>query len=118
MSKHAVVQAAELELLESSTRSKPARMEELLHPAFVEIGRSGRHWTRAEVIEALAVEPMRAAPEADEWDFVELAEHLVLVTYRIRSGVRRSRHASVWDTSAAAARLRYHQGTVIPPQFQ
>ena len=34
------IQAAELELLGSSTRTKPARMGELLHPEFIEIGRS------------------------------------------------------------------------------
>ena len=118
MNKHAVVQAAELELLESSTRGKAARMKEMLHPEFVEIGRSGRRWTRSEVIEALAGEPRRAAPEVDEWAFIDLAEHLVLVTYRLHTGTRQSRHSSVWDTSAAAARLRFHQGTVIPTEFQ
>ncbi|MFB9795831.1 DUF4440 domain-containing protein [Arthrobacter citreus] len=118
MNQHADVQNAELELLESSTRSQAARMEELLHPEFVEIGRSGRRWTRAEVIDALGGEALRPAPDADEWGFVDLAEHLVLLTYRLRTGTRQSRHASVWDTSGATARLRFHQGTVIPREFQ
>lgn len=118
MSAHTEIQAAELELLESSTRSDPARVRELLHPDFVEIGRSGRRWTRGEVIEAMGREDKHPVPETDEWNFAELAPHLVLVTYRIRSGTRQSRHASVWDTSAAALRLRYHQGTVIPQEFQ
>jgi hypothetical protein len=118
MSKHAVVQAAELELLESATRGNAVRLEELLHPEFGEIGRSGRQWARTEVIAALAGEARRPAPEADEWGFVDLAEELVLVTYRLRTGTRQSRHSSVWDTSAGAARLRFHQGTVIPAEFQ
>ena len=118
MTAHSLIQTAELELLESSTRGNAARVRELLHPDFVEIGRSGRRWTREEVIEALGREDKRPVPDTDEWDFTQLAPHLVLATYRIRSGTRQSRHASVWDTSAAAPRLRYHQGTVIPPEFQ
>ena len=118
MTAHTLIQTAEMELLESSTRGNAPRVRELLHPDFLEIGRSGRRWTRAEVIEALNREAARPVPDTDEWDFTELAPHLVLVTYRIRSGTRQSRHASLWDTSAATARLRYHQGTVVPPDFE
>lgn len=118
MSVHSKIQTAELELLASTTRSNAERVGELLHPEFVEVGRSGRRWTRGEVIRALSLEDRRPTPEADEWDFADLGPDLVLVTYRLRAGTRQSRHASVWDTSASALRLRYHQGTVIPLEFQ
>ena len=85
------IQAAELELLGSSTRTKPARMGELLHPEFIEIGRS------------LATYRLRtpAGPAAVPGSPVEPGPV--------------SRHSSVWDISAPQARLRFHQGTVILP---
>lgn len=61
------VKAAELELLSNATRHSAVRAAELLHPDFVEIGRSGRRWTRDETIAALAEEDEHAEPETDEW---------------------------------------------------
>lgn len=119
MGTHGQIRASELELLASSTRSNAARLRRLLHPEFLEIGRSGRRWTREEMIASLGDEEQRPAPETDEWEFSDLAPHLVLVTYRIQTGTtedpghRQSRHTSVWDTSSGQPRLRFHQGTPV-----
>lgn len=107
------VKDAELALLDADTRRDPRRVRELLHPSFVEIGRSGRRWTRDDIVEALAGESGRTAPETDEWQFVDLAPHLVLVTYLLSSPAGRSRHASVWDVSGGSPVMRFHQGTPI-----
>ena len=113
MSKYDAIRAAERELLTSSTRRDGARLRELLHPDFVEIGRSSRRWNRDEIVESLATEDERLTPTAQHWDFVDFSSCLVLVTYRIRSGDVESTHASVWDTSTEPLRIRFHQGTVI-----
>ena len=119
MGVHGTIRTAELELLASSTRADAARLRRLLHPEFLEIGRSGQRWTREDIIAALGAEDQRPTPETDEWEFSQLAPHLFLVTYRIRSGTPldsgtpRSRHASVWDTSTGQPRLRFHQGTPV-----
>ncbi len=118
MERHEEIRAAELELLASSTRGDAARLGQFLHPEFVEIGRSGRRWTRDEIIASLGTEESLPAPETDEWEFMEPAPHLVLVTYRIRSGtsdsgVSSSRHVSVWDAASGKPRLRFHQGTPV-----
>jgi ribonuclease HI len=68
---------------------------ELLHADFVEIGRSGRRWSRDEIVAALSAERERVAPETDEWRLSELGPDLALVTYLIRGvdgdvGTRRS----------------------------
>ncbi|GEB96186.1 nuclear transport factor 2 family protein [Microbacterium lacticum] len=107
------VKAAELALLDSEVRRDPDRVRELLHPEFVEIGRSGRRWTRSATIAALESEHERVAPETDEWSFNEVSLSLVLVTYRITGGAGSSRHASLWDVSGAVPMIRYHQGTLI-----
>jgi 2'-5' RNA ligase len=107
------VKAAELSLLDSAVRRDPDRVRALLHPKFVEIGRSGRRWTRSATIAALKSEHERVAPETDEWLFNEVSPSLVLVTYRITGGAGSSRHASLWDVGGAIPMMRYHQGTLI-----
>lgn len=108
------VRAAELALLDPHVRRDAARVDELLHPDFSEIGRSGRLWNRAEIIAALGREEGRIVPEADEWAFDAVAPDLVLVTYRLRTQGGTSRHASLWDVGGSSPRIRFHQGTVLP----
>lgn len=110
-----VVKDAELALLTSDIRRDPGEVDKLLHADFVEIGRSGRIWTRDEIVAALGAEPPRETPVPDEWRFNELAPDLVLVTYLLRSGTGCSRHSSVWDLSNGVPEIRFHQGTVAPP---
>jgi hypothetical protein len=86
----------------------------LLHEDFVEIGRSGRRWTRDEIIASLGEEGDRSAPDVDEGAFVSLSSELVLVTYRVRGGRGESRHASIWDVGTEPPQMRFHQGSVVP----
>lgn len=108
-----MIKAAELELMASSTRRSSPRIQALLHEGFVEIGRSGRRWTRDELVASLAEDDDRSVPEVDEWAVVSLSRELVLVTYRIRDARGESRHASIWDIGAESPQLRFHQGTVV-----
>lgn len=78
-----MLKAAELDLMTSSTRRNSPRVRALLHEDFVEIGRSGRRWTREDVVAALAEEDGLPAPEVDEWKFVSWPPALVLATYRV-----------------------------------
>lgn len=110
----AVIHAAETALLSSEIRGDPDAAGGLLHPDFTEIGRSGRRWTRAEILEALADEPARQAPTADDWRFVDVALDTVLVTYRLRSDTTVSRHSSLWVVSDGTPRMLFHQGTLVP----
>jgi len=105
------IREAEQDLLTTAVRQDARRLRELLHPDLVEIGRSGRLWTRTDLLVDLVEESPRETPETDEWDLRTLDTNTVLVTYRVTSGPRVSRHASIWDTSAAAPTLRFHQGT-------
>lgn len=109
----AKVRAAEEELLTSATRHDAARLRELLHPDFVEVGRSGRRWTREDIIAALLEEKDRPTPRTDEWEVREVAADVILVTFRVEGRERSSRHASMWIVHEGKPRLRYHQGTFV-----
>lgn len=109
------VHEAELTLLESDTRRDRARVLDLLHADFIEIGASGRRWTRDEIVDALAAEQIRDAPRTDEWRFLELATDIVLVTYRLHTHIGASLRSSVWDTTTGTPKIRFHQGTPTQP---
>lgn len=111
-----VVRAAEEELLTSAVRRDRARVRELLHPDFIEVGRSGRRWTRDEIVDALADEGERPPTLTDEWEFLELAPHLALATYVIRSANGDSRHSSIWALDRGQLQMRFHQGTFVIEQ--
>ncbi|MCA0307240.1 MAG: DUF4440 domain-containing protein [Actinobacteria bacterium] len=110
-----IVEDAELALLANDTRQDPDAVDRMLHRDFVEIGRSGRLWRRADTLSSLRSEDARESPVVDEWRFEEISADLILVTYRLRTSAGQSRHSSIWDLAARPPQIRFHQGTVIPP---
>jgi uridine phosphorylase len=112
---HDRVRELEIALLTGEVRRNPTQVQQLLHPEFAEIGRSGTRWTREDILASLASEPAgRTTPETDDWAFADLAPGVLQVTYRIKAHDRVSRHSSIWDVEADPPRLRFHQGTVVP----
>ena len=107
------VRDLELRLLDPVVRADRAAVEQLLDPAFTELGASGRVWDRQAVIEALSEEPGERA-EVQGLAAEHLARDVVLVTYRARTPARSSLRASVWVRHGDAWRVRFHQGTPIP----
>lgn len=101
-------------LLSPDVRARADRVAALLHPDFVEHGASGRVWDRDSVVEALPADP-GVVGEAGDFVPARLAEDVVLLTYRIR-GPRETTRSSVWVRGGAAGwRMRFHQGTLVPP---
>lgn len=73
----------ELALLSSEVRQSASRVDELLDPDFREIGASGRLWTRAEIVAALARElpDAEGSIEVTEMTGEVIGPDLVLLTY-------------------------------------
>ena len=99
---------AERHLLDPAVRADRDAVDQLLHQDFVEIGRSGRPWTRAAIFEALLADP-EVSGEPEDMTVDELASGCALVTYTL-DGIRRS---SVWIRKAGRWQVRFHQGTPI-----
>jgi hypothetical protein len=116
----AVDDAGELRRLEASlwrdeTRFDRVHMERILAPDFVEIGCSGRAYTRDEII-ALEPQPIAARLPLREFRPHPLADGIVLITYISETGedeVRICRRSSLWIATPAGWRLRFHQGTPV-----
>jgi ribonuclease HI len=97
-------------LLRADVRADAARVEQLLHPDFLEFGASGRSWHRAAIVDSLAADPTTSGV-ATGFAPVRLADDVVLLTYRV-DGDPGSLRSSVWLRNGTAGwRLRFHQGT-------
>ena len=111
------LQALEVELHHPGTRCSRARLEELLHPDFDEVGRSGRTYDRETVLAFLASQATHAAVEPDGFRLALLAPNVALLTYRSahrQPGGALHMHthrSSLWMHESAGWRMRYHQGT-------
>jgi len=112
------LQALEAELHHPGSRCSRARLEQLLHPQFHEVGRSGQAYTRDTVIGYLASVTAQPAVEADQYAVMALADGCALLTYRsarrLPDGTRAEHalRASVWQRTTLGWQLVYHQGTV------
>jgi hypothetical protein len=113
----ATLSALEAELHHAGHGCPGGRLEQLLHPQFHEVGRSGRLYTRAEVLAFLAAQTSVPDVQSDGHRAEQLAEGLVLLTYRSaqrRSGGELELHthrASLWQRMPGGWQMRYHQGT-------
>ena len=112
----AVVIERELALLTPEVRGVADQLEELLDPDFEEIGKSGRLWTRSEMIAALVAD---TATEQHSISFSDMNGRMVgrgfvLLTYVTEVEGRRARRSSLWRQSTKEWRVLHHQGTPIP----
>src|SRR5262249_43295916 len=107
----------ETELHKDETRHNRKRMETLLHPDFIEFGRSGRRYTRADVLKEFGVGSVLPAIHSRHFDLIVLGEGVALLTYfsaHMNASGNPHRHtlrSSVWVRTAVGWQIRFHQGT-------
>ena len=105
--------ALELTLWRAETRYDRALMEATFAPDFREFGRSGRRYSRDDLLPSGATHTIDAT--LHDLTVTEIRPDVALVTYR--SEVRRPTHtewanrASLWDNATGRWQLRFHQGT-------
>ena len=112
-----LVTGAERRLLEPEVRRDPTALEDLLHESFREIGRSGRLWTRDELIDVMtgpdAVDVQSAVVTGEHVELV--APDLALLTYTLDADGMRSRRSSLGRIGGDRPRMLFHQGTPLGP---
>jgi len=107
----------ETELHRSETRQNSGRMDSLLHPDFVEVARSGRRYSRSEVLAEFAGGQVLDPIHAQDFALDELAPGIALLTYRsAHTGpagdlFRHTLRSSLWMKTPSGWRIRFHQGT-------
>lgn len=102
----------ERRLLDPAVRSDPSAVGELLATDFHEIGQSGKHWTRHEILKVVAADLGDGSPTVlDEQHAQLIAPSKVLLTYRLEFEGRVSRRSSIWTVRAGQPLMVFHQGT-------
>lgn len=115
--------ALELALQRPEVRGDVQALEALLHPQFGEIGRSGRRYSRAAIIELLLAEtPSTGSTLSQDFSLQLLAEDVALLGYRSAHRgadgglVRHTWRHSIWQRAVDGGwQLRFHQGTPTEP---
>lgn len=109
------IAAQERELQTPACRRNRARLEELLHDDFREIGASGRSWSRPDLITHLISTDDDTPIEIHDVDVRAIGDEAALVTWTSRRGSIRSARSSIWVLDHNDWRLLHHQGTLLPP---
>jgi hypothetical protein len=97
--------------------SDPAGLDELLHPAFHEFGRSGASDTRAEVLAEFAGHEQTYTVWFQDIVVEQVGEGLALLTHRsahVNASGQLERHtnrSSLWQLTEGGWKMRFHQGT-------
>lgn len=112
-----ILRALEETLWRAETRFDPVLMEQTFAPGFVEIGRSGRRYERAEMIFDPGPDAViDAALPLPDYSVELIAPCVALATYisEVRHGddLERGRRSSLWVKTDDVWQLRFHQGTV------
>lgn len=111
------LRSLETELHKEETRRNRTRMEALLHPEFVEFGRSGRRYSRAEILTEYAGNGTLPAVRAEHFELAMLDENAALLTYASNhvdeagNPYRHTLRSSIWVRTEAGWQMRFHQGT-------
>ena len=107
--------------VELHTDRSRKRMEALLHPAFLEFGRSGRTYTRDQILNEFATDATLPLVQSRHFAVALLAEGVALLTYvsaHVNGDGTTDRHtlrSSVWVQTEMGWRMRFHQGTGTTP---
>lgn len=105
--------AREEPLWRAETRYDVAYMDQVLHPDFAELGRSGRTYDRDAILTAAPGEIRATLPLAD-FHVSLLAPDVALVTYVSEAQydeLEVANRSSIWVCVDGDWRLRFHQGT-------
>jgi hypothetical protein len=111
------LQALEVELHHPGVRCDSARLQQLLHEQFFEVGRSGRKYDHATVAKFLSEQESPPSVVPDDFAVCQLSADVALLTYRSAhrqengSLTLHTLRSSVWVRVGSLWKLRYHQGT-------
>jgi hypothetical protein len=107
----------EVELHQPEVRSDRRRLDRLLHERFREFGRSGRAYTKAEILSEFSHEQQTYEVWSQDFKLEPLSECLALLTYRsahISIDGELEQHtnrASLWQLTERGWQMLFHQGT-------
>jgi hypothetical protein len=107
----------EISLHESTVRADKLRLAQLLHDDFVEIGRSGQRYNKAQMLAYLLAQTQHPMIWSQGFELTMPAYSVALLTYQsaqvLAQGelAQHSQRSSLWQFAETGWQLRHHQGT-------
>ncbi len=117
---HDIAELTRLEeaMWQAATRFDPAFQEVHFATDFIEFGRSGKTYTRAQIIRHDTAEIQATLP-LPKLKIRMIGEDAALLTYNSRAVfdgvVEHARRSSIWTKTATGWVMRFHQGTPYEP---
>jgi hypothetical protein len=114
------LQALERAVHQACLENLPDRLADLLDDRFIEFGRSGRSYNKADQLKNLS-EDQPAELHAQDFAVLPLSAEVALLTYRsanvTASGEleRHSLRSSIWSRVEGRWQMVFHQGTATAP---
>lgn len=111
------LQSLEVELHRSAARRSYGRLNALLHPDFLEFGRSGRRYSKAEILNLLPLEEIPTNIWSDNFELQALSPEVALLTYLSARTLPDGTHemhtlrTSIWQRTEQGWQILFHQGT-------
>ncbi len=120
MDKHVpdLIKNFELDLLDPVARRSTSKVNDLLADDFKEIGQSGAHYTKQDILNLLSKARIIRYSMSD-FHAQEIAPETILVTYKVEGRTvedessRFSVRSSIWQRRNSAWKLIFHQGTPL-----
>lgn len=103
--------------LHQATRNNEAQLAPLLHDAFIEFGRSGCIYNKADIVSELPPKKPSGSIWAQDYAVAIIADDVVLLTYKSahldETGElsRYTLRSSLWQQTEFGWQMRFHQGT-------
>ncbi|CAN7393716.1 RNase H family protein [Knoellia sp. LjRoot47] len=101
--------ALERSLLADEVRSDPAAVAALLHPQWSEVGRSGRLWSREEILDEIG--PLEQETSLDVIACMPVGPDAQLLTWRSVTDSGSTLRSSLWVRDKGHWQQLFHQGT-------
>ena len=102
----------ELELSDPTIRKNAGRLAELIADDFEEVGKSGRRFSKQDIIRDLQQE-QAIEFSAHSFAFVSLGDDCVLVKYQTTMNNQTANRCSIWVKRNDRWVVLYHQGTLV-----
>ncbi len=112
-----ILRKLEVSLHQPEVRSDRDQVDRLLHESFIEFGRSGQMYTKAEILEVLSAESSEEAIYSGDYSLTMIEDGVALLTYKsaqINASGKLSRYtlrSSLWQYTEPGWQMRFHQGT-------